>query len=362
MSQVQPEQANQPAEQRNAAPGRTLDTPDLRSVVSTAELSGRPSRPPDHAAESQALIALAQEMATSPDGILQKLAETALDLCRAHSAGISLLEKDRKSFYWPAVAGQWACHVGGGTPRDYGPCGTVLDRNAALLFSRPERDFSYLAPITPAIDEALLMPFYINGKAVGTIWVIAHNENCRFEAENLRVMTSLSAFTAAAYQTLLSMNASQRIAAIVESSDDAIISKDLNGTITTWNKGAERIFGYVAEEVIGNSITILIPAERHHEEDAIIERIRCGQRVEHYETVRKRKNGSLIDISLTVSPIGNAQGKIIGASKIARDITERKQSLAILSALPEAVYTTDAAGRLTYYNDAAAEFWGYRPK
>jgi hypothetical protein len=118
-------------------------TPELVSILSTAELNRRPSRPPDHAAENRALVALAQEMAISPDGILQKLAETALVLCRAHSAGLSLLEDDdqRSNFHWRAIAGQWAPHVNGGTPRNFGPCGTVLDRNVALMCSHPERDF-----------------------------------------------------------------------------------------------------------------------------------------------------------------------------------------------------------------------------
>jgi len=123
-----------------------------------------------------------------------------------------------------------------------------------------------------------------------------------------------------------SVEASQRLAAIVEGSDDAIISKDLNGVITSWNKGAERIFGYLAEEAIGKSVTILIPPDRLHEEATIIERIKRGERIEHYETVRQRKFGSRIDISLTVSPIRDEKGKIIGASKVARDITDRKRS------------------------------------
>jgi PAS domain S-box-containing protein len=120
--------------------------------------------------------------------------------------------------------------------------------------------------------------------------------------------------------------AMQRFSAIIESCDDAIISKDLNGIITSWNKGAELIFGYRAEEVIGQSIKILIPADHQDEEDTIIGRIRAGQRVEHYETVRQRKYGGRVDISLTVSPIKNAQGVIVGASKIARDISERKRA------------------------------------
>ena len=125
----------------------------------------------------------------------------------------------------------------------------------------------------------------------------------------------------------------QRLASIVESSDDAIVSKDLNGIISSWNKGAERLFGYSAAEVIGQSITILIPAEHQNEEETILKRIRSGQRVDHFETVRRRKDGSLIDISLTVSPVKNAQGDIVGASKIARDITERKRQEAQIALL-----------------------------
>jgi PAS domain S-box-containing protein len=327
MFQAQRASPSQSGERRNAA-DQTINAPVLRSMLSTDELRQRPSRRPDHAAENQALIALAQAMATSPEDILQRLADTALSLCRAHSAGLSLLEDgDRKSnFHWRAIAGQWAPHIGGGTPRNFGPCGTVLDQNVAMVCSHPELDFPYWAAIKPVLEEGLLVPFYIKGEAVGTIWVVAHDTSRRFDAEDLRVLTSLAAFAEAAYQTWLAVNATQRIAAIVESSADAIISKDLNGTIATWNAGAEQIFGYVAEEVIGKSITILIPPDRHQEETEIIGHIRRGERVEHYETVRVCKDGSRVDISLSVSPVRNSAGKIIGASKIARDITERKRS------------------------------------
>lgn len=177
-------------------------TVPLDSVISTAELARRPTRPPDYVSENNALIALAREMVTSPDRILQKLAEAAMSLCRAGSAGISLLEPDGLHFHWPAVTGVWASQVGGGTPREYGPCGTVLDRNAPQLMSQPERHFTYLASVAPGIEEVLLIPFYIEEKAVGTIWVIAHDTSSRFEAEDLRVMTNLGTFAAAAYQML----------------------------------------------------------------------------------------------------------------------------------------------------------------
>ena len=335
MSQVEPESAKRQAEQCNASPDRELGTPHLRSMLSTAELVRRPSRPPDYAAENRALIALAQVMATSPDAILQKLANTALTLCRAHSAGLSLLEEgdQKNNFHWRAIAGQWARHINGGTPRNFGPCGTVLDQDVAMVCSHPELDFPYWAPIKPVLEEGLLIPFHIKGEALGTIWVVAHDTSRRFDAEDLRVMTNLGTFAASAYQTLLSLNATQRIASIVESSDDAIVSKDLNGVIINWNQGAERIFGYTAEEVVGKPITILIPPDRHDEEPSILERIRRGERVEHFETVRMRKHGSRVDISLTISPVKNAEGKIIGASKIARDITERKRSEAQIAIL-----------------------------
>jgi len=116
------------------------EVPHLKSILSTAELSRRPSRAPDHAGKNRALIALVQELATLPHDILRKLAETAMALCRSNSAGISLLNDDKASFHWPAIVGKWASHQGSGTPRDYGPCGTVLDRNVALLFSHSERE------------------------------------------------------------------------------------------------------------------------------------------------------------------------------------------------------------------------------
>ena len=118
----------------------------------------------------------------------------------------------------------------------------------------------------------------------------------------------------------------QRLASIVESSDDAIISKGLDGIIASWNHGAERLFGYTAEEVIGKSVTLLIPEDRMNEEPEILDRLRRGERVDHYDTVRRCKDGSLLDISLTISPLKGADGKITGASKIARDVTERKRA------------------------------------
>jgi PAS domain S-box-containing protein len=153
---------------------------------------------------------------------------------------------------------------------------------------------------------------------------------------------------------------------IVESSDDAIISKDLDGIINSWNKGAERLFGYSAEEAIGQPATLLIPPDRIDEEPTILNNLRQGKRIDHYETVRRRKDGSSIDISLTVSPIKSAEGKIIGGSKIARDISDRKRverqinfQAHLLRAVEQAVIATDLNGTILYWNSFAERLYGW---
>ena len=136
------------------------------------------------------------------------------------------------------------------------------------------------------------------------------------------------------------------LAAIIESADDAIISKSLEGIITSWNKGAERIFGYTADEVIGKPITIIIPPDHLNEEPAILARLRAGERIEHFETIRMRKDGKRLDISLTVSPIKGPHGRVVGASKVARDITVRKNNERMLHEQAEALRTLNKVGEL----------------
>ncbi|MBY0231001.1 MAG: PAS domain S-box protein [Gemmataceae bacterium] len=157
-----------------------------------------------------------------------------------------------------------------------------------------------------------------------------------------------------------------RLAAIVESSDDAIVSKTLDGVIRSWNGGAERLFGYVSAEAVGRSITLIIPPERLDEESRILARLRRGERIDHFETVRLAKDGRRLDISLAVSPIRDDAGRVTGASKVARDITERKRAEALiardallLASVRDSVVVTDPEGIVTYWNEGAARLFGW---
>jgi signal transduction histidine kinase len=181
----------------------------LESILCTEELRRRPSRPPDYQKENGALLALSNALADTPRTVLQTLADTILEVCQSGSAGISLLSSDDggKRFCWPAIAGMWKPHIGGGTPRNFGPCGDVLDRNTPLLFGNIARRYTYFQPVTPAVEEALLIPFYVEGKAVGTIWAVAHDPRRKFDAEDERVMLSLGRFASSAYQILASLDA-----------------------------------------------------------------------------------------------------------------------------------------------------------
>lgn len=179
----------------------------LESVLYTEELNRRPLRPPDYQTENRALVLLSQALADSPRTILQEMAKIMLETFRADSAGFSLLTKEDggKRFVWPAIAGVWAGHIGGGTPRNFGPCGDVLDRNAPLLFKHLERRYTYFQPVTPPAEECLLVPFYVERKAVGTIWVIVHDDRRKFDAEDMRQLVSLGSFASSAYQVVASL-------------------------------------------------------------------------------------------------------------------------------------------------------------
>jgi len=261
--------------------------------------------------------------------------------------------------------------------------GTVVARSddirTDLRFDKPTSLFG--TPGGLPLASYLAVPVVSNSGEVHGGLFLGHDEAGMFTAEAEQLVAGIAAHAAialdnarllqSAQSELLECKrqelAPQRLAAIVESSDDAILAKELNGIITSWNKGAERIFGYKEEEVIGKPITILFPEDRYNEEPVILARIRSGERVDHYETVRRRKDGSLIDISLTVSPVKDAMGRVIGASKIARDITERKRQeiaaqrlAAIVESSDDAILAKDLNGIITSWNKGAERIFGYK--
>src|SRR5262249_46581875 len=180
----------------------------LGSILCTEELRCRPSRPPDYEKENSALVALVSALTDWPRTILQTLTETIREITQSDSAGVSLLKTDDggQRFYWPAIAGMWNKYVEGGLPRDFAPCGEVIDRNCTLLFTQVAALYPILRPVLPAAEELLCVPFYIGGRAVGTIWAIMHNDRRKFDAEDDRVMGSLGKFASSAYQAVMSID------------------------------------------------------------------------------------------------------------------------------------------------------------
>ena len=200
-------------------------TPSPADYIATAELDRRRRREPDHAAENRALVALAERMATSPKDALEHLVQVALELCCAQSAGISLAEEQRRRpvFRWRAAAGRFAPLVGTGVPREVSPSALVLERGEPTLFRVPRQ--APLDPAPPALEEALLVPLQVPGGPSGTLWVIAHDETCRFDREDARLLASLARFAALGLRTLSLLgdetsarrDAQQAVAALRES-------------------------------------------------------------------------------------------------------------------------------------------------
>jgi PAS domain S-box-containing protein len=195
----------------------------------------------------------------------------------------------------------------------------------------------------------------------------------RLRLEARRVARDGDAMILLAFEDVTGRNQAQRttslLAAIVDSTDDAVVSKTLDGTITSWNQGAERLFGYTPQEALGQPITLIVPLDRRSEEEEILRKLARGERVDHFETVRVRKDGAMLDVSVTISPVKDADGRVLGASKVARDITERKRAertlakqARLLDLSTDAIFVRDAADRVTYWNKAASEMYGFTPE
>ena len=191
---------------------RSSEAPwELDEVISTPKLDQRRARVADAEAEVRVTGELMRELAKAPEKFFPKLVQAVVDHTTAQSSGISLLDKEAGRFVWPAVVGGLEAFIGAGTPADFGPCGTVLERDAVVLFSHPERHFTYLKPIAPSLEEVLLVPFHVGGKAVGTVWAVIHDPKREFDREDRRFLESLSGFAAKAYQVLTETGVLEKI-------------------------------------------------------------------------------------------------------------------------------------------------------
>jgi PAS domain S-box-containing protein len=326
----------------------------LESILCTEELRRRPSRPPDYEGENRALVALMGALADSPSTIFQTLAETILDSTQCDSAGLSLLTVDGtspdaggKRFYWPAIAGMWNPHVGGGTPRNFGPCGDVLDQNRTLLFRHFERRYPYLLPVIPPAEECLLVPFHVGGKAVGTIWGIMHSDRRKFDAEDDRVMASLGKFASSAYQAVayiddlkfqvaerqkaeaevreLARGLEAKVRRLVEANVVGIVMWNVEGAITAANEAFLHMVQYAREDIASGRVrwTDLTPAEWRGRDEQAIAELKASGILQPFEKEYFRKDGSRVPVLL-----GGALFDSGGNEGVAfvLDLTEQKRA------------------------------------
>jgi PAS domain S-box-containing protein len=362
----------------------------LDSILCTEELQRRSSRPPDFEKENCALVKLVSALADSPSTILQTLAETILDVTQSDSAGISLLTGDRKRFYWPAIAGVWKPYIGGGTPRDFGPCGDVLDHNCSLLFRHLERRYTYFPP---PINECLLVPFYVEGKAVGTIWALAHDDRRKFDAEDNRVMASLGKFASSAYRALehiedlkfqvaerekaeaavreLARGLETKIQRLVEANVVGIVMWNLEGAITGANEAFLQMVQCGHEDIASGRLrwTDLTPPEwREHDERAVAA-LKATGIFQPFEKEYFRKDGSRVPVLL-----GGALLEERGDEGVAfvLDLTEQKREESahldsearyrvVVDTASDAVVGINDKGSIVFANPATATIFGYDP-
>ena len=375
-----------PTSENSAPLDCSIPEASLESILCTEELQRRPSRPPDYEKENRALVALMAALADSPGGIFQTLAETILDITQCDSAGLSLLTRDGKTpdgcgkrFYWPAIAGMWNPHVGGGTPRDFGPCGDVLDQNRTLLFRHFERRYPYLVPVSPAAEECLLVPFYVAGEAVGTIWGIMHNDRRKFDAEDDRVMASLGKFASSAYQAVLHIEdlkfqvaerekaeaevrqlasgLEAKVGRLVEANVVGIVLWNLEGAITGANEAFLRMVQFDREDLVSRRVrwTDLTPAEWRGSDERAIADLKVRRSFQPFEKEYFRKDGSRVPVLL-----GGAlfEGNSNEGVAFVLDLTEQKRVQEMLQQAQQTLYTTQLelarVSRVTTMGELAA--------
>jgi PAS domain S-box-containing protein len=309
----------------------SIPASSLESILCMEELGRRPWRPPDHTKENSALVALVSALADSPHTILQTLADKVLEILRADSAGLSLLTNDKKRFYWAAIAGAWRPHIGGGTPRDFGPCGDVLNRNIPMLFTHWERRYPYLSAAMPLAEEGLLVPFYVSGKAVGTLWAIAHNSGRQFDAEDLRLLESMGRFASAAYQTEraelreLASGLEAKVRGLVDSNIIGIFIWNLDGRIIDGNEAFLRIIGYDRGDLIAGRLNWreLTPPEWQEAADRRVAQLEASGTTQPHEKEYFRKDGTRVPVLVGAAAFEGSSGEGVG---FVLDLTDRKRA------------------------------------
>ena len=365
----------------------------LDSILCTDELRRRRWRPPDYEKENRALVALASALADPQSNILQTLAETILEVTQCDSSGLSLLTKDDggKRFYWPAIAGIWSPHIGGGTPRDFGPCGDVLDCNRTLLFKHFERRYPYLLPVIPVAEECLLVPFYVGGRAVGTIWAIMHSDRRKFDAEDERLMNTLGQFASLAYQTVESIaDLKSQIAArekaeaavramasgleakvrcLIDANIMGIFIWHLDGRIVDANEAFLRIVGYGRDDLSSGRLRWreLTPAEWRTADDRRVAELEASGTAQPHEKEYFRKDGSRVPVLVGAATF---EGMSDEGAAFVFDLTDRKKADEAVRAseirwrtmfekFPVGIVLRDAEHRYMSANPAFQQMVGY---
>ena len=364
----------------------------LESIVCTEELHGRPSRPPNFEKENRALVALVSALRDSASTIFQTLAETILDVTQCESSGLSLLTPDGgKRFYWPAIAGMWAPHVGGGTPRNFGPCGDVLDRNCTMLFRHFERRYPYLMPIVPAAEECLLVPFYVDGKAVGTIWGIMHSDRRQFDSEDERIMNSLGQFASVAYRTVASLDdlkvqiaarekaeaelreratgLAAKVRRLIDANLLGMFTWNLEGRIAEANEIFLKMVQWGREDIAsaGMRWTDLTPEEWRARDELAVADLKATGTMQPYQKEYFRKDGSRVPVLVGAALLeeggndGVAFALDLSEQRRAEETLQRveQQARSIIDSALDAVVAMDADGKITDWNKQAEEIFGW---
>jgi PAS domain S-box-containing protein len=334
----------------------------IDDVIITPDLWSRPNRAPDFEAENRALTSLAAALSESPESIFQKLVDAARELCQAGSAGISLLEGD--VFRWRATSGEYTPYLGETLPRYFSPCGTVLDRNACLLMSDPVRFFPYIEKLLAPVREVLLIPFHDGSTPIGTLWVVGHDAQTRFNSEDVRVLTSLTKFGAIAVSLLGRVRDAEKVQDEVREVRVRMESTLIAGEIGTWvydieqdqvraDRNLARMFGVDESAAVGGPLEAytraIHPDDRPRVEHLINQAIQSGSTFEsEYRLLSAGGKTNWVVARGTVER--DSEGRTLRLPGVVVDITSRKHAEQLLRASENRRRLALDAGELGTWN------------